>query len=69
MKISWAVFEIIEAMYTAPILTPMLKLRKTGFNTEREAKKYVQHPDNQLQGSFVVLEVIEMSGKTKTGEK
>lgn len=67
MKISWAVFKVdyISGCYEDIIL----KLKKPGFKTEREAKKYVQHPDNQLQGSFVVLEVIEMSGKTKAGEK
>ncbi len=69
MKISWAVFELVYApgWRQRRYRNTILKLEEPGFKTEREAKKYVQHPDNQLQGSFVVLEVIEMSGKTKAG--
>lgn len=63
MKISWAVFKIEYASGCYEDI--ILKLKARDFHSEREAKKYIQHPDNQLQGSFVVLEVIEMSGKTK----
>ena len=66
MKISWAVFKFgYEVQVTeAPVpVSNMLYLIASGFNTERQAKKYVQHPDNLNQGSFIILEVIEVLRK------
>ncbi len=67
MKISWAAFRFGYDWGNSDPIQPesILKLEASGFHTEREAKKYIQHPDNCLQGSFVVLEVIEMPRKTK----
>ena len=71
MKISWAVFRFGYDPSNSewyPILLPgqnesILRLVASGFSTERQAKKYVQHPDNRNKGSFVVLEVIEVLKK------
>lgn len=62
MKISWAVFRFGYSLNNLdPIqIESILKLVASGFDTERQAKKYIQHPDNLNQGSFVVLEVIDM---------
>ena len=62
MKISWAIFRFDYYWDNSDALQPedILILEESGFDTERQAKKYVQNPDNQRQGSFVVLEVIEM---------
>lgn len=67
MKISWAVFEIVSVVSKRYRYNndSVLKLEANGFDSERQAKKYIQHPDNRLQGEFIVLEVIEMSDKTE----
>ena len=58
MKISWAVFRLGYDWENTG-----LKLVVSDFDTERQAKKYVQHPDNLNKGSFIILEVIEVLRK------
>ena len=62
MKTSWAVFRFgYDWGNPDPIQNELiLRLVASGFDTERQAKKYIQHPDNLNQGSLVVLGVIEM---------